>query len=431
MIRLGWGSASDVGRARQANEDFLFTAEGLYIVADGMGGHQGGAVASELAVSSLRTYLQDMGVLTTDSLVQAVQLANEAVVSAASDDPELAGMGTTLCAIAVVHAAEEDLDRLAIVNVGDSRVYLLKGGLLEQVTDDHSLVASLERQGRLTRAEAAVHPQRNIITRALGIDARVMVDSWEVVPVAGDRDVLCSDGLFNEVDESRIAATLRRLADPTDAAGELVRLANEGGGRDNISVVIVDVLVGEGSEVADGSSERSDRVVAAVSGEARVAKGPGPEVDEAPVAPSEPSRSERRAAKRASRPPRPRRITWRLLLFVAAILGVLAVGAGAITYYGRHTYFVGFDNDSVAVFKGRPGGVLWIQPELIERTNLTRQTVPAGVVAEIDAGKVEPTLDDAHRYLANIDEQASTGDDAGSKTTQTTQTTATTTPPGN
>ena len=305
MIRLAWGSASDVGRVRQANEDFLFTAEGLYVVADGMGGHQGGEVASELAVSSLRQHLDELGVLTTDSLVQAVQLANESVVTAASDDPELAGMGTTLCAIAVVHVAEADRDRLAIVNVGDSRVYLLKDGQLEQVTDDHSLVASLERQGRLTRAEAAVHPQRNIITRALGIDARVMVDSWEVVPVAGDRYVLCSDGLFNEVDESRIAATLRKLADPNDAASELVRLANEGGGRDNISVVIVDVIVGEGSD-PDGVVDPGDRVVAAVSGEARVAKGAALELDQSIEDQAPETRAERRAASRANRGPRPR-----------------------------------------------------------------------------------------------------------------------------
>ncbi|MGZ4716499.1 MAG: Stp1/IreP family PP2C-type Ser/Thr phosphatase, partial [Acidimicrobiales bacterium] len=316
MIRLGWGSASDVGRARQQNEDYLFTAEGLYVVADGMGGHQGGAVASELAVSSLRSHLDTMEPLTTDALVQAVQLANESVVSAATDDPELAGMGTTLCAIAVVSVPDEGVERLAIVNVGDSRVYLLKDGLLEQVTDDHSLVASLERQGRLTRAEAAVHPQRNIITRALGIDARVMVDSWEVVPIPGDRYVLCSDGLFNEVEENRIAATLRKLADPDDAASELVRLANEGGGRDNISVVIVDVLGDGGTTAADETAAATggERVVAAVSGESRVAKGVALDLGDGPPIGAEMSRADRRALRRSARGPRPRRVTWRLLL---------------------------------------------------------------------------------------------------------------------
>jgi protein phosphatase len=325
-------------------------------------------------------------------------------------------MGTTLCAIAVVQVPAAEVERLAIVNVGDSRVYLLKDGQLEQVTDDHSLVASLERQGRLTREEAAVHPQRNIITRALGIDARVMVDSWEVVPIPGDRYVLCSDGLFNEVEENRIAATLRKLADPDDAASELVRLANEGGGRDNISVVIVDVLDDE-SAATDEAALAGDRVVAAVSGESRVAKGVALDLGEGPGVGADMTRAERRELKRSTRPPRPRRVTWRLLLFLAAVLGVIGIGAAAITYYGRHTYFVGFDADAVVIFRGRPGGVLWIEPEVVERTSHTRSDVPAGVVAEIERGKVEPTLDDAHRYLVNLDEQIGV---TGSNTTLTT-----------
>lgn len=424
MIRLGWGSASDVGRARQQNEDFLFTAEGLYVVADGMGGHRGGAVASELAVSSLRSHLDGMAELTTDALVQAVQLANGSVVSAASDDPELAGMGTTLCAIAVVQVPAEDVERLAIVNVGDSRVYLLKDGMLEQVTDDHSLVASLERQGRLTRAEAAVHPQRNIITRALGIDARVMVDSWEVVPIPGDRYVLCSDGLFNEVEEDRIAATLRKLVDPDDAASELVRLANEGGGRDNISVVIVDVLDEQGSAAHDDVAPAGDRVVAAVSGEARIARGVALDLGEGPGIGAEMSRAERRAIKKSARPPRPRRVTWRLVVYLLAVLGVVGIAFGALTYYGRHTYFVGFDADAVVIFKGRPGGLLWMQPEIVERTSYTRSDVPAGVVPELERGKVEPSQAAAASYIANIRDQiAVTGSATSSTSTTTTPTT--------
>ena len=146
-----------------------------------------------------------------------MQQANDAVVGRSSDDPDLRGMGTTLCALAVVQG-RTGTRRLGVVNVGDSRIYLLQDGELEQLTEDHSLVATLEREGRLTRAEAAVHPQRNIVTRALGIDSKVMVDSWEIAPVSGDRYLLCSDGLFNEVDDDRIAATLRKLADPTEAA---------------------------------------------------------------------------------------------------------------------------------------------------------------------------------------------------------------------
>ena len=409
MTRLVWGSATDPGLVRQNNQDSVFTSEILFAVADGMGGHQAGEVASELAIESLRETLDEP---TTDALVRAVQVANDHVVATATSDPDLAGMGTTLCAMSVVQV--DGQDRLAIVNVGDSRVYLLKDDRLEQVTDDHSLVATLERQGRLTPAEAAVHPQRNIVTRALGIDARVMVDSWEVLPVAGDRYILCSDGLSNEVDENRIAATLRKLADPTDAARELVRLANEGGGRDNITVVIVDVLDDDGASRGPGAVPDDGRVLAAVSGEARAMGAAGA---------GEAERSSRKPAKPAKPPKaeRPRAVTWRAVLFVGAVLVVIAIGFVAVTYYGRSTYFIGFTDNAVVIYRGKPGGVLWIQPEAVERTDLTRDTVPAGTVAEIDKGKIEPTLEDAHTYLANLQDQVRT-----SQSTTTSSTVVTT-----
>ncbi|HVN51132.1 MAG TPA: Stp1/IreP family PP2C-type Ser/Thr phosphatase [Acidimicrobiales bacterium] len=425
MTRLAWGSATDVGRVRQENEDAVFTSERLFVVADGMGGHRGGQVASGLATKTLeRDFGQDVRSRSTDALVRAVQRANEVVVSAATDDPELTGMGTTLCAMALVDGDGDE--RLAIVNVGDSRAYLLKSGDLEQITDDHSLVATLERQGRLTRDEAAVHPQRNILTRALGIDARVMVDSWEVRPVPGDRYVLCSDGLFNEVDESRIAATLRRLADPTEAARELVRLANEGGGRDNISLVVVDVVADEsdppvGTE-AEGAADPAsgDRVIAAVSGEARATGHvPGAQPVKPAVSPRERRKRERAAQRAVARANRPPHFTWRVLLFIVVLIAIVGATVAAITYYARDTYFVGFDHDQVVIYRGHPGGVLWIKPELVERSGLTRRTIPAASVPEIEAGKVEPTRDDAHKYLTNLADQA-TEQGTGSATTSTT-----------
>jgi PPM family protein phosphatase len=422
VTRLAWGSASDVGRVRQANQDTFFVSEALFVVADGMGGHQGGEVASDLATTSLR---QDFGSdaedRTTDAFVRAVQRANEVVVAAAKDDPELAGMGTTLCAMAVVSA--DDDERLAIVNVGDSRAYLLKDGSIEQITDDHSLVAALERQGRLTREEAAVHPQRNIVTRALGIDARVMVDSWEVRPVVGDRYLLCSDGLFNEVDEARLAATMRKLVDPTEAARELVRLANEGGGHDNITVVVVDVLADE-QPVDDASVATDERVIRSVKGESRAV---GLEEGGGPHAPTRRERrSDRIETKAQLRPLRPRRFTWRVLAFIIALVAILGVTAAAIDFYGRDTYFVGYDKDRVVIYRGRPGGVLWIRPEVVEQSSFTRSTLPAQFADEVSHGKVEPTLSEAHHYLDNV---SSVADQAGTQTG--TGTTTTTTPAGN
>jgi PPM family protein phosphatase len=434
MTRLRSGAATDVGRVRPGNQDSYLTAENLFVVADGMGGHRGGEVASELATGSLAGEVgPDREQLTTDELVRAVQRANDVVVSASASDPDLAGMGTTLCALALVGGRVDQ--RLAIVNVGDSRVYLLKEGELEQITDDHSLVATLERQGRLTADEAAVHPQRNIVTRALGIDSRVMVDSWEVRPVPGDRYVLCSDGLFNEVDESRMAATLRKLASPDEAARELVRLANEGGGRDNITVVVVDVEADAGPD-GDGSGEAAttgeddgpeagqnwydDRLISAVSGESR-ATGRAT-ATELPLTAKE-RRAARRRADRAAAGPRPPRFTWRVLAFVVAVLVVVAMTVAAVTYYARDTYFVGFDHDSVAIFRGRPGGVLWIQPELVEHTGMTRAQVPAVYLDEIGNGKLEPSLDDAHRYLSNV---AGVANQVNSDSTSTTTPTPTT-----
>ena len=156
-------------------------------------------------------------------------------------------MGTTLCALALVVSGDQD--RLAIANVGDSRIYVYAGDEFEQLTEDHSLVAQLVRDGTLTASQADRHPQRNVLTRALGIDPEVNVDAWEVLPFAGDRFVLCSDGLSNELTDDQIAAVLRRLAEPQEAANELVRLANDNGGRDNITVVVVDIM---GDERTDG-----------------------------------------------------------------------------------------------------------------------------------------------------------------------------------
>ncbi|OWY63293.1 hypothetical protein B7486_53910, partial [cyanobacterium TDX16] len=241
MTRLTWGEVTDTGQVRSINQDGAYAAEPLFAVADGMGGHRGGEVASAVALETLVGSVQEM---TTDALVRGVQEANGAVFQRAAEDPDLRGMGTTLCAIAVV--SDGSGERIGLVNVGDSRIYLLRDGTLQQLTEDHSLVESLLRQGRITADEAAVHPQRNILTRALGISSAVDVDAWEGPAVTGDRYLLCSDGLFNEVLEPVIEVTLRKLADPAEAARELVRLANEGGGRDNITAVVVDVEEGPG-----------------------------------------------------------------------------------------------------------------------------------------------------------------------------------------
>lgn len=379
MTRFAWGVATDVGRVRQANEDAVLADDAVFAVADGMGGHRGGEIASQLAVDTLR---DTFTVPSTDALVESVQDANDALFDRAGDDPDLQGMGTTLCAMALVDGDGRDL--IGVVNVGDSRLYLLNDGELRQITEDHSLVATLERQGRLTRAEAAVHPQRNILTRALGIDSKVMVDSWEVLPVAGDRYLICSDGLFNELDDARIAATLRKLADPGEAARELVRLALEAGGRDNVTCVVVDVVDDDG---------RDPDVVY----EAEPQPDPPPPADPPPTS-TEPVP--------IGGPVRHRRsFTWRVALFVLIVLVIAGAAVGAIYYAGTNTFYVGFSGEQVTIYRGRPGGVLWIQPTIAEVTSITRVDVPSSRVSELEKGKDEASLDDARSYVSRLQEQ--------------------------
>src|SRR5438874_5539294 len=366
MTALRAGAATDTGRVRQNNQDSYVVEDNLFVVADGVGGHRGGEVASLTAVEAVRASFHEHEQPTLAELIGAVLQANRAVWERAQADPELRGMGTTLTALALV--VEDDEERLALVNVGDSRAYLLQQGELSQLTEDHSLVEELVREGRLTRQEAEVHPQRSLITRALGLEYEVEVDNWQLLPYAGDRLLLCSDGLTTELSDDRIASLLRRLADPQEAARELVNEAKAAGGRDNITVVVVDVVDDD-----DRAARASEAVGAtdrpSIDSTSAVGSSDGEEGDG--------SRGEARAEARAAaaepaaeREPRPRRLTWRVALFALLFLVVLAVAGGAIWWFGRNQYFVGADADKVAVFKGRPGGLLWLDPTLERRTKL-------------------------------------------------------------
>ena len=399
MTRFAWGAASDTGRVRQANEDSYLVVDGLFAVADGMGGHQAGEVASHLALETLQSEFDAAG---TDVLVRAVENANHTLVSRSAADPELAGMGTTLVAMALVEASGRDA--IGVVNVGDSRLSLMSDGELAQITEDHSLVATMERQGRLTAAEAAVHPQRNILTRALGIDGTVLVDSWEILPVIGDRYLICSDGLFNEVDENRIAATLRRLADPNEACRELIRLANEGGGRDNITCVVVDVVDDSGR---DPNADPANRVRNSHT---------GGDLTVADIPTSEPKAPKTPGVIRSS-------FTWRVGVFVAAFVFVILSGFAFIWWTGTKTWYVGVDGDNVAVFHGKPGGVLWIQPSLAEDSDLLLANVPQSAIADVKNGVEQPSLDSARSYIENLIElnaKTTTTTNAPSSSTTTT-----------
>ncbi len=247
MTVLRSGSATDVGRVRRVNQDLPLESSNLFAVADGMGGHVGGEVAAQVAVEALLQVFSREP--TKAGLEVAFSKANQAVWQESQEHAELRGMGTTLTAAALV-GDDQGRDTLALANVGDSRAYLFSDHRLVQVTADHSLAEERMRHGEISEEEAAVHPQRHILTRALGISTDVETDMWELQLRSGDRILLCSDGLSNELTNEEMAEVLANEPDPDAAAHQLVDLANDHGGADNITVIVVDVLVGEATSDA-------------------------------------------------------------------------------------------------------------------------------------------------------------------------------------
>jgi serine/threonine protein phosphatase PrpC len=239
-MRLSSFAGTDVGRTRSGNEDSYFCGRNVFAVADGLGGHQGGEVASAAAVAPLaaldgREFADPAEA--AEALTAAIREANAAIIDQAAGDPGLWGMGTTVTA-----AAGAGDRHLQLAHVGDSRAYLLRDGSLEQLTTDHTVVGELVRRGRLTPDQAAIHPERSILTRAVGLDPRVPVDTpdpLELVP--GDQVLLCSDGLTEAVPDSRIAELLSTSPDGDAACRALIDAANDAGGPDNITVVLIRV----------------------------------------------------------------------------------------------------------------------------------------------------------------------------------------------
>jgi PPM family protein phosphatase len=270
-MRFRAGVASDRGLIRPANEDSFFLRRGLYAVCDGMGGARAGEVASQMACLGLIAL--DPGSAGKKELRTAIANTNEAIISRSLAEEHLLGMGTTLTAVLVREGT------LILAHVGDSRAYLFRDGSLIQLTDDHSWVGEMVRRGELTPAQAAVHPHRSIITRALGTDGDLEPDLTEADVRGGDRVLLCSDGLSGFVSETDMAEILRRDEAPQVIAELLVRAALDGGGEDNVPVVVIDILPeseqgGSGSDIGDQVGDRiligpSDRGAIASSSASR------------------------------------------------------------------------------------------------------------------------------------------------------------------
>ncbi len=368
-MKLAWGAATHVGMVRQQNED-AFVAEGnVFAVADGMGGHNAGEVASALAVEGLRRAAA-AGFSAAEGLVTAINTTNATIHEASGGLSEQRGMGTTLTALVPLPATDGEPQRVVVANVGDSRIYLWRDNELKQVSADHSYVQELLSEGLITAAEARIHPRRNIVTRALGIEGDVNADSWVLPMVVGDRYVLCSDGLVDEVDDDEIATILRASTNPQVAADHLVQVANDHGGRDNTTVVVVDILADTATTsttVPESSAPSPGDVAAHVLVSAR-----------------------------------PRRV-----LVAVALVAVLALGAlSAVGWYARDGYFVGFagqgDQAQLVVFKGRANQILWFRPTIEIDSGVVRQEIFPSLADDIDNQPKYDSLARAEAYVNSI-----------------------------
>ena len=377
-MKLKWGASTDVGMVRQQNEDSFLAEETLFVVADGMGGHNAGEVASALAVTTLKAGAR-LGIDTTEDFRELVQQANSAIYTASLDDSTQSGMGTTVTALSIVEGEEP---RVLVANVGDSRAYLWRSGALSRLSVDHSYVQELVNEGIITPEAARVHPRRNIVTRALGIDRSVMVDVFTHFVRTGDRIVLCSDGLVDEVADVEIARVLGQHTDPQETAEALVMVANTNGGRDNTTVIVVDVLDDISEPIASSAPDntapmQSPSVDSVDSG--LVGAGVGDSV----------------AVKK--------KVRVGVVLFWTALVAIVLSGITVVGVYARSGYFIGFDKDSrVAVYRGRVGGVLWFNPTIDTQTTLSGEDLPEDVLRDVALNRTFTSSTMASKYLALV-----------------------------
>lgn len=309
-----FGSRTDVGCVREQNEDSLVVIPPLFAVCDGMGGHAAGEVASDIATQVL-TKLAPQS-LDAEALSLAVETANSEIIAAASDGRGREGMGTT-CTAAMVEG-----ERMLVAQVGDSRAYLLHNGKLQQITRDHSLVADMVEAGQITAEEARVHPSRSIITRALGTSPNTRPDIYELNVAAGDRLLLCSDGLSGMVEDEQIEEIMVRVSDPQRCTHVLVNEAIAAGGLDNVTVIVVDI---------DGAAPKEHRKVAI--------------------------KTKISAA-----------------IIIVLLIGVFAGAGWWVTWKANNSYFVGVDDSGyIAVYRGTVEPWLWtnVHEQVGGSSNLT------------------------------------------------------------
>jgi protein phosphatase len=400
-LSLQFAARSDVGLLRDLNEDSMYAGPRLLAVADGMGGHAAGEVASRVAIESVAPLDEDSpGADLIGSLRSAVETASSYLQDMVAADSALDGMGTTLTA--VLFAGQ----RLGLVHVGDSRCYLLRAGQLSQVTHDHTFVQHLVDEGRITPEQASTHPQRSMITRSLTGRGELELDLSIREARVGDRYLLCSDGLSGPVSEDTLAQTLREAPDPQTACDQLVELALRAGGPDNVTVIVADVvetdvegtpIVGgaaAGSAADDSADEDTPATRAATTtggrADGRAARHRGAHADIGPGTEADDSSALRR----------------RLVVVIGLVL-LVVVAAGVGTWlYARSQYYVGVADagtPTVGVYRGVGGSVLGIDlASLDERTDIPVSALPDFEQAHLRSGIDASSRSDARRIVAAL-----------------------------
>lgn len=347
-----YAARTDVGCVREHNEDSFIAATPLFVVADGMGGHEAGEVASEIAINTMLE--ESPKTPNGEALVNAVKAANHAIITAAANGTGRPGMGTTMTAAQIFD------DQLFIVQVGDSRAYLLHDGTLQQVTRDHSLMADLIEQGRITEEEARFHPQRSVITRALGSDVTVEPDLYILRVSSGDRLLLCSDGLSSMIEKNTIASVLRENEDPKDCCSALISEALAAGGLDNVTCIVVDPL----------------------------------------KEPTQPKPVKKNWLKEHLGP----------VIFTIAFIIILAAAGGGFAAYINNSYFVSSVDGYVCVYRGMPGEVAGIQVNwLEEQTDIPTSKLVPSLASRLEKGVSVGSLDEAKSLLEEYRKQISGG----------------------
>jgi serine/threonine protein phosphatase PrpC len=413
-LALRYAIRTDVGLLREGNEDSAYASPRLLAIADGMGGHTAGEVASSVVLSALTILDRDIRAdRMLDALTGAVASARGTLHEMSIEDPSLDGMGTTLTALLW------SASTVAVCHIGDSRAYLLRNGEFHQITRDHTLVQSLVDDGRLTPKQAATHPQRSLLLRALQTGTEAEPDLFVIDAEVGDRYLLCSDGLSDVVSEDTLRETLIKITDREQAVTHLIGLANRGGGPDNITCIVADVV---DSEAGPATGQASVVVGAACNGDGRPRQrsdspaGPahlltraatsaadgteasrptdGPSADGGRVTDEDGGRAEHRVVRR-----RWPIITTSLILLVAVVVG----GGYAAWRYTQNQYYVGTDGKQVIIYRGVNQKVLGMSLSgVYQKTGIPLSRVPANDKSAVQSTTPPTSLADAHKTVANI-----------------------------